>query len=115
MIFEKAGDEDTIAALSTPVGVGGIAVVRVSGAEAAALTRRHCHFLPETPESHRVYYGLFKSSSGDAVDEVLATYFADGRSFTGEETVEISCHGGGVLTTTILKELVAGGCRLAKA
>ena len=113
MVFEKAGDEDTICALSTPPGVGGLAVVRVSGQLAAKLTRRLCAFIPEKPESHRVYYGILKTQAGEPLDEVLATYFAEGRSFTGEETVEISCHGGKVITAALLKELLAVGCRLA--
>lgn len=114
-MFEKAGDQDTICALSTPPGVGGIAVLRVSGSKAVASGRKLCSFLPESPESHRAYYGIIKSLDGESLDEVIVTHFADGRSFTGEETIEISCHGSPVLAATILKELVAAGCRLAKA
>ena len=117
-MFEQAHDQDTICALSTPPGVGGIAVVRVSGPKAAMITRKLCDFLPEKPKSHRVYYGILKSASSagaEGVDEVLVTYFADGRSFTGEETTEVSCHGGEVLQSSILKELVGAGCRMAKA
>lgn len=114
MLF-RAGDEDTICALSTPPGVGGIAVIRVSGPKAAAVCRQICRFLPENPESHRVYYGICSSAlEAEPIDEVLATYFKQGRSFTGEETVEISCHGGQVTTTSILKELVRAGARSAK-
>ena len=129
-IFEQAGDQDTICALSTPPGVGGIAVLRVSGPKAAALTRELCSFLPVAPESHRVYYGILKTKDApknppnidqkppsfdtDSLDEVLVTYFREGRSFTGEETCEISCHGGTVLQTSILKALIDVGCRLAK-
>lgn len=124
MMFHKAGDDDTICALSTPPGVGGIAVIRVSGSMALAFCREICGFLPEKAESHRVYYGIAKrptdspvpskSASDNAIDEVLVTYFAHGRSFTGEETVEVSCHGGTVLTSTLLKELVKAGCRMAR-
>lgn len=114
-MFQKPGDEHTICALSTAPGTGGIAVLRVSGPKAAEFTRSICRFLPETPESHRVYYGIAKSVDGlEPIDEVLVTYFAHGRSFTGEETTEISCHGGGVITTTLLKELVKAGCRTAR-
>jgi len=121
MMFHKAGDEDTICALSTPPGVGGIAVIRVSGSMALAFCREICGFLPEKVESHHVYYGIARgidsagvSAAGDnAIDEVLVTYFAHGRSFTGEETVEVSCHGGTVLASTLLKELVKAGCRMA--
>jgi tRNA modification GTPase len=110
----RAGDEDTICALSTPPGVGGIAVIRVSGPKALALTRKLAGFVPEHPESHHIYYGIIQSVlSGDALDEVLVSFFAEGRSFTGEETTEISCHGGTVITATVLKELLGAGCRLA--
>lgn len=107
------GEHETICALSTPPGVGGIAVIRVSGPKAGAITRKLCPFLPETPESHRIYYGLLKASAG-AIDEVLVSFFKEGRSFTGEETCEISCHGGAILQTSILQELVAAGCRMAR-
>jgi tRNA modification GTPase len=114
-MFFKAGDDDTICALSTAPGVGGIAVIRVSGAKALDCTRRLCGFLPDQPESHRVYFGTIKNISGtESLDEVLVTFFADGRSFTGEETCEISCHGGTAITTSILKELVQAGCRTAR-
>ncbi len=114
MLF-RAEDEDTICALSTAPGTGGIAVIRVSGTKAFELTRQICPFLPPKPESHRIYYGILRSEDRtEAIDEVLVSCFADGRSFTGEETTEISCHGGQVLTTSILKELVKVGCRTAK-
>src|SRR3989338_2499934 len=106
MLF-RAGDEDTICALSTPPGTGGIAVVRVSGRRAADIARKLCAFLPVDPQSHRVYYGICTAAaSKEPIDEVLLTFFAEGRSFTGEETVEFSCHGGIVMTASILKELV---------
>lgn len=113
MLF-RAGDEDTICALSTPPGTGGIAVIRVSGNRALLFVRQLCRFLPEKPESHRIFYGILKNRSGEeAIDEVLVSYFAQGRSFTGEETIEISCHGGEAVVAEILKELVAVGCRVA--
>ncbi len=136
------GDHETICALSTPQGVGGIAVIRVSGPRAGAITRTLCPFLPESPESHRIYYGILRAKSASAntanidqkppfhdanskafagasasssdIDEVLVSFFKEGRSFTGEETCEISCHGGTILQTSILQELVAAGCRMAR-
>lgn len=118
-MFHKPGDEDTICALSTPSGVGGIAVIRISGLKALQISRKLCPFLPKKAESHRIYYGICCSlgsdgeNPGESLDEVLVSYFADGRSFTGEETIEISCHGGQVITATLLKELVKAGCRMA--
>jgi tRNA modification GTPase len=113
------GEHETICALSTPPGVGGIAVIRVSGPKAGEITRALCPFLPTEAESHRIYYGLLRSFSGvknpsNPVDEVLVSFFKEGRSFTGEETCEISCHGGAILQTSILQELIAAGCRMAR-
>ena len=113
MLFQ-AGDEDTICALSTPPGTGGIAVIRVSGARSLTISRQLCSFVPLEPESHRLYFGTLRSLDDGDVDQVLAAYFADGRSFTGEQTVEISCHGGPVIAATVLKELVRAGCRMAR-
>jgi tRNA modification GTPase len=110
-------DQDTICALSTPAGVGGISVIRVSGPHATSMTRALCEFLPEKPESHRVYYGFLRSLdvdiTGEPVDEVLVTYFQKGRSFTGEDTIEISCHGNPQIVREILSELVNAGARPA--
>jgi tRNA modification GTPase len=114
-MFKLARDSDTISAICTPPGTGGIAVIRVSGALALSVSRRVCPFLPEQPESHRVYYGFaIESSSGEKLDEILATYFSVGKSFTGEETIEISCHGGPVVTGSILQAINEAGGRLAE-
>ena len=114
-MFEKRDDQDTICAVSTAPGTGGIAVVRVSGAQAFAIGRKICQFVPIVPDSHRIYYGILKSLlDGASVDEVLVACFAKGRSFTGEQTIEISCHGGPVVTSLVLGELVSAGCRLAR-
>lgn len=110
-----AKDNDTICALSTAPGLGGIAVLRVSGSQSALVTRGLCPFLPSAPESHRVYYGhLIDPVSKQELDEVLVTYFAHGRSFTGEETIEISCHGGTTVSSQILDALIKSGARLAE-
>ncbi|MCB0364232.1 MAG: tRNA uridine-5-carboxymethylaminomethyl(34) synthesis GTPase MnmE [Bdellovibrionaceae bacterium] len=110
-----ARDHDTIAAVSTPPGVGGIAVVRISGGGALEISQRVCPFLPSQPESHRIYYGFAQDIvSKTDIDEVLVSYFAEGRSFTGEGTLEISCHGGTVVTAQLLQELIKAGARLAE-
>lgn len=114
-MFDVTRDRKTIAAVATPSGHGGIAVIRVSGSDAAALVSKICPFLPAVPESHRVYYGyLISLDSGEPIDEVLVTYFAEGRSFTGESTVEISCHGGVYLTQRVLTEVINCGALVAQ-
>ena len=104
-------DQQTICAISTPSGTGGISVIRLSGSLAISIIRNYCHFIPENPESHRAYYGSFVA--GDQIDEVVCTYFKKGKSFTGEETFEISCHGNPRICQEILSLLVAKGSRLA--
>lgn len=106
--------DETICAQITPQGQSGIAVIRLSGAKSLAITQKLCSFLPSQPESHRVYYGFLKDSNGQNIDEVLVTYFARGRSFTGDESIEISCHGGFSSSHRILSELASLGARPAE-
>lgn len=113
-MFRGDRDQQSICAISTPHGHGGISVVRLSGKKAVEICRKNADFLPAEPESHRVYYGFFRDSAGEKIDEVLLTYFAEGRSFTGEATIEISCHGNPLLCQKILNLLIAGGARAAE-
>ena len=109
-------DEDTICALATPPGQGALAIIRVSGKQAFSITRKLCAFLPRTEEitSHRIYFGTLVSfDQKQSIDEVLISCFSNGKSFTGEESTEISCHGGKFITKTILDNLVSAGSRLA--
>ena len=112
-MFRGDRNQDTICAVSTPHGVGGISVIRVSGSHSLSIVSRICSFLPVKPESHRVYFGILKSIEGIDVDEVLVTYFQHGKSFTGEEVIEISCHGSPVLCQSIIQLLVLLGARPA--
>ena len=108
-------DKDTICASITAPGQAGISVVRVCGPTSEDITRKLCSFLPPRPESHRVYYGIAQAApKGPALDEVLVTYFRSGRSFTGDETFEISCHGNQVIVSELLSALCAGGARMAE-
>ena len=110
---------DTIVALATPLGEGGLAVLRVSGPTAFAVvdacfhptgTR---HRKPSAAESHTVHLGQV-AWAGRAVDEVLVSVFRAPRSFTGEDTVEVSCHGGVLVTRLVLEALLAAGARAAE-
>lgn len=113
-MFSIDRDKDLICAVSTPPGVGGISVIRASGPGAFRLTRMLCAFLPERPESHRVYHGLLRNpADGSEIDDVVVTCFAHGKSFTGEETIEISCHGNPVLCGEIIRCFVDLGARPA--
>ena len=88
---------DTIAAISTPLGEGGIAVIRVSGEDSVTYVERI--FRSKTKlsvaDTHTVHYGfIIEPASAEKVEEVLVTLMKAPRSFTMEDVVEISCHGG---------------------
>lgn len=108
---------DTIAAVSTPRGKGGIAVIRVSGADAVAILKRV--FVPSGSapwaQPRRACFGKITAPDGAVLDEGLVTYFAAPASFTGEDVAELSCHGGMLLTETVLGAVLAAGARPAEA
>lgn len=105
---------DTVAAIATPPGEGGIAVVRVSGKDAIAIADSAWRgkSLSEVP-SHSVHLGGYVSMDGDTLDECLATVFRAPSTFTGEDVVELSLHGSRWLQRAVLNDLVARGCRVA--
>ena len=107
--------EDTIAAISTAVGEGAIAVLRVSGADAINLVARifRGSTPPEKMESRRSYFGEIYDVTG-VIDQVLLTIFRHPQSYTGEDLVEISCHGGILVTRRILSLLLNAGARSAE-
>lgn len=114
MIFE-----DTIAALSTPPGIGGIGVIRVSGNEAIDIVDKVFKkagkntTLKELP-SHTIHYGHIKNSKNETIDEVLVMLMKAPKTFTKEDVVEINCHGGPVPIEAVLMELIKNGARLAE-
>ena len=115
MFCERPQDKDIICALATPPGEGAVALIRLSGKGAFKVGRNCCPFLPEKIKSHHIYFGTFKHpESKEALDEVLVFCFEEGRSFTGEESIEISCHGGVYLSSVILEALVSAGARMAE-
>lgn len=104
---------DTICARATASGIGAIAVIRISGPDAIAVISK-CFSKPIVDvSSHTVHFGMFKSLEGFTIDEVLVTVFHHGKSFTGEESIEISCHGSPYVQQRILDVLIASDCRMA--
>ena len=102
---------DTIAALATPVGVSAIALVRVSGGEARNLA---VTLFGGTPEPRMVQRRDYRDRAGQLVDDVLVTFFQSPNSYTGEDALEISCHGNPLIAQKILEDLLARGCRSAE-
>jgi len=109
---------ETICALSTPPGMGAIAVVRLSGAEAIRITARIFHpvkkgFDLEKAASHTILLGTIGNDSG-ILDEVLVSVFRSPNSYTGEDVIEISCHGSPYIQQKLIELVLAEGVRMAK-
>ncbi|GIX45809.1 MAG: tRNA modification GTPase MnmE [Candidatus Tectimicrobiota bacterium] len=109
---------DTIAAIATPAGIGGIGVVRLSGPQTLAIVQQAFVRPNGRPlarlESHRVYYGYVVDVAGERVDEALLCVMRRPRSYTREDVAEISCHGGLVTTQRVLDAVLARGARVAE-
>jgi tRNA modification GTPase len=107
--------QDTICAISTPAGVGAIALVRISGNNAWNAVK-HC-FITQNEKKiipKMTYFGEFYDKE-TVLDQIIITYFKSPYSFTGENMVEISCHGSLYIQKRILEILIDAGCRYAKA
>src|SRR5579875_1400786 len=108
--------DDTIVAIATPPGRGGIGVVRLSGPEARAIALpllRLAH--GNELEPGRARFGeLIDSKTGERIDEVVVTYFAKPHSYTTDDVVEISCHGSPVVLRHVVEMAIAAGARLAE-
>ena len=114
---DNTTNEDTIAAIATPMGQAGIGIIRISGSRAYEIAK--ALFRPKKPisdfESHRLYLGHFiDPSSSCTLDEVLLSFMKAPRSFTREDVVEINSHSGYLLLSKILQVILNRGARLAK-
>jgi len=105
--------DDTIVAVSTPPGRGGIGVVRFSGLESLGLARRLARLKSE-PEPWRAVLGELVDEAGETVDEVVLTWFRKPHSYTAEDVVEVSCHGSPVVLRFLLERATELGARLAE-
>jgi tRNA modification GTPase len=109
---------DTIAAIATPPGTGGIGVIRVSGPAAVAIA--HGVFVRPSGqplshmESHRLYHGFVVDAGGARLDEALCCVMRQPHSYTREDVAEISCHGGVLITQQVLDAVLAQGARVAE-
>ena len=106
--------ERTIAAISTPQGTGGISVIRISGDDAIKIADSVFTGRLNDAATHTVHYGYIKNKDGEKLDEVLVTVMLAPRTFTREDTVEISCHGGSVSTRAVLNAVIEAGAFAAE-
>ena len=108
-------NRDTIAAIATAVGAGGIAIVRISGERAGAILK--ALFVPavarEGFESHRLMYGRAVDGQGDTLDEVMAVLMRAPSSYTREDVAEVHCHGGQASAGAVLRRALELGARMA--
>jgi len=109
--------QDTITAIATAFGTAGVGIIRVSGPQTLEIARRI--FQPTHAncpwETHNLYHGDIISADGKTIlDEALVSFMKRPHSFTGEDVLEINCHGNPLIMKAILSELVALGCRLAR-
>lgn len=102
---------DTIVAIATPPGRGGIGVVRVSGMLTASIAER---VIGRLPEPRVATFGRFRNFQGDVIDEGITLYFPRPHSFTGEDVLELQGHGGPVVLDLILATVMQCGARLAR-
>ncbi|MDA8169070.1 MAG: tRNA uridine-5-carboxymethylaminomethyl(34) synthesis GTPase MnmE [Nitrospiraceae bacterium] len=118
------GENDTIAAISTPPGEGGIAIVRLSGPKAlyiadgifsSSVKDGKKRKRPSAAKSHRMLYGFIADpATGEQVDEVLLSVMRAPNTYTREDMIEINCHGGGIPARKTLELVLNGGARLAE-
>ncbi len=111
--------DDAIAAISTPIGSGGIGIVRISGNDSVEIADRIFKSADgkklSEKKSHTITYGhIVDPKSGDTIDEVLVSVMLNPRTYTKEDIVEINCHGGMLVTNRVLELVLNNGARLAE-
>ena len=111
MSISESVHQDTIAAVATAPGRGGVGIVRVSGDKAQKIAHAVLGLLPKPRYAH---YGAFKDADGNELDEGLGIFFPNPHSFTGEDVLELQGHGGPVVLDFILQRCVELGARIAR-
>lgn len=104
---------ETIAAIATPLGEGGVAIIRISGHQALEVAAKVFSGPIFSYKTHTAHYGHVRNAAGEHIDHVLVLVMLGNRSYTGEHTVEIHCHGGSLITRRVLEAVLAAGARAA--
>lgn len=107
-------NSSTIAAIATPPGTGGVAIIRLSGKEAISIASKIFTGPVHSFATHTAHYGRVVNLNRELVDDVLLLVMRGSRSYTGEDTVEIHCHGGALITRKVLETVLSAGARLAE-
>jgi len=103
-------NQDTIAAIATPPGNGGVGIIRISGPSAFEIAKTISH---KTPQPRQALFTSFKDEDDSVIDSGILLYFPNPASYTGEDTIELQGHGGTVVLGMVLKRVVSLGARLA--
>lgn len=104
---------DTIAALATPPGEGGIAIIRITGNDAISVAEKIFSGDVRSYKSHTAHYGKICDGKGNVIDQALLLVMLGNRSYAGEDTVELHCHGGGLIARKVLQTVIRAGARAA--
>ncbi len=110
--MKRLTPNDTIAAIATPAGRGGVGIIRLSGPDALAMARRMTGDRPLL--ARQAHFRRFRDGAGEVLDEGIVLFFPGPHSFTGEDVVELQGHGGPVLMDMLLKRVLALGARMAQ-
>lgn len=105
---------ETIAAIATALGKGGISIIRISGKDAISIANSIFSKSIKNVKSHTIHYGFIKVN-GEEIDQVLLSVMRAPRTYTGEDVVEINCHGGIAVTNCVLNAVISAGASLAEA
>ncbi|WP_154222988.1 tRNA uridine-5-carboxymethylaminomethyl(34) synthesis GTPase MnmE [Marinicella rhabdoformis] len=103
---------DTIAAIATPAGTGGVGIIRISGKDSLSICQKLSGI--KNPQPRKAYFAHFKNQQHQTIDSGLVLYFKDPASFTGEDVVELQGHGGHVVMHMLLKAVLSLGARMAR-
>ena len=111
--YNNSNSNDTIAAIATAPGTAAISVIRISGKDAIKISCKFFSGKVDTYKSHTVHFGKVLDENRQAVDSVLLTVMLAPKSYTGEDSVEISCHGGTIVTKKVYETIIQAGARPA--
>lgn len=107
-------NQETIAAIATPPGEGAISAIRISGNEAFAIAQKIFTGRIDSYATHTAHYGKIFDHEGKTIDSVLLLIMRNPKSYTGEDSVEIFCHGGSLITRKVLERIYEAGAKPAK-
>ncbi len=114
MVKSLSMSQDTIAAIITPPGIGAVSMIRISGPDAFAIIQKIFSKDLQNEPTHTIHYGRILDADKNTIDSVLVILLRGPKSYTGEDSIEISCHGGNLVTQKVLQRVYVAGARPAQ-